>query len=66
MVWNQPFSGAKNEDLLDHLQEFEELCLGLVVLGMTQEALSWKLFSFSLTERPEQWYTRTIVNMNGD
>ena len=33
---------------------------------MTQKALSWKLFPFSLIERAEKWYTRTIGNMNGD
>ena len=49
-----------------HLQEFEELYMGLVILGMTQEALRWKLFPFSLIERAEQWYTRTIGNMSGD
>ena len=33
---------------------------------MTQEALRWKLFPFSLTERAEQWYTRMIGKMSGD
>ena len=33
---------------------------------MTQKALRWKLFPFSLTERVEQWYTRTIGSMCGD
>ena len=53
-------------DPYKHLQEFEELCSGLVILGMTQEALQWKLFPFSLIERAEQWYTRMIGNMSGD
>ena len=35
MVRKWPFSGAINEDPYDHLQEFEELGSGLVVLGMT-------------------------------
>ena len=33
---------------------------------MTQEAVRWKLFPFSLTVRAEQWYTRTIGSMCGD
>ena len=33
---------------------------------MTQEAVRWKLFPFSLTERAEQWYTRRIGSMCGD
>ena len=28
--------------------------------------MRWKLFPFSLTERAEQWYTRTIGSMSGD
>jgi hypothetical protein len=40
--------------------------LSLVIPDMTQEAMRWKLFTFSLTERAEQWYTRTIGNKTGD
>ena len=66
MVWKRPFSREIHEDPYEHLLEFEELCSCLEILGMTQEALWWKLFPFSLTERAEQWYTRTIENMSGD
>jgi hypothetical protein len=66
LVRKRPFSGEIHEDPYDHLQEFKELCLGLVILGMTQETLRWKLFPFSLIRRVEQWYTRTIGNMTGD
>jgi hypothetical protein len=66
MVRNRPFSGAINEDPYDHLREFEELCSCLVILGMTQETLWWKLFPFSLIERAEQWYTRMIGRMSSD
>jgi hypothetical protein len=66
MVRKRPFPGKISEDPYDHLQEFEELCSGLVVLGSTQLALQRKLFPFSLSEREEQWYTRTIGNMTGD
>ena len=38
MVWKRPFSGEIHEDPYEHLQEFEELYSGLVILGMTQEA----------------------------
>jgi hypothetical protein len=47
------------------LQEFEEQCSCLVIPSMTQETLRWKLISFSLIERAEQWYTRTIGSMSG-
>ena len=38
MVRKRPFSGEIHEDPYEHLQEFEELYSGLVILGMTQEA----------------------------
>ena len=66
MVQKRPFSREIHEDPYEHLLEFEELCSGLVVLGMTQEALWWKLFPFPLIERAEQWYTHTIWNMSSD
>jgi hypothetical protein len=64
MVRNWPFSGAIRDDPHDHLKEFEELCSCLVILGMTQETLRWKLFPFSLVDRVEQWYTRTIRSVD--
>ena len=66
MVQNRPFSGTISEDPGNHLKVFEELCSGLVIPDMRQEALRWKLFPFSLIESAEQWYTRTIGNMTGD
>ena len=39
MVRKRPFSGAINDDPLDHLREFEKLCSSLVIPGMTQEIL---------------------------
>ena len=35
MVRNRPFPGAINNDPHDHLEEFEQLCSYLVILGMT-------------------------------
>ena len=39
LVRKRPFSGEIHEDPYEYLQEFEELCSGLEILGMTQEAL---------------------------
>ena len=58
--------GFPLEKLLASHGSLDELCSGLEILGMTQKALRWKLFPFSLIERAEQWYTRTIGNMSGD
>ena len=46
MVRKRPFSGEIHEDPYEYLQEFEELCSGLEILGMKQEGLRWKLFPF--------------------
>ena len=66
MVWAQPFTGLENENPCHHLHEFEEMCSGLSILGMTQETLRWKLFSFSLSGKAKQWYTHAIESTNGE
>ena len=66
MVWAQPFTGLENENPCHHLHEFEEMCSGLSILGMTQETLRWKLFPFSFTGKAKQWYTFAIESTNGD
>ena len=65
MVRKRLFSRAIKDYPLDHLREFKKLCSSLVIPGMKQEALRWKLFPFSLIERAEQWYNSTIGNMRG-
>jgi len=60
MVRAQTFSGLENEDPEHHLQAFKELCSCLVIPGMSQESLRWKLFTFSLVGKAEQWYTHNV------
>jgi hypothetical protein len=43
------FSGASDENLYKHLQDFEELCATLMIPGMNHETIKWKTFPFSLT-----------------
>ena len=52
MVHAQSFSGRKDECPYAHLQTFEENCSLLIIPGMTQHTLRWKLFPFSLTGKP--------------
>ena len=66
MARNRPFFGTISEDPGNHLKVFEGLCSSLVIPSMTQEAVRWKLFPFSLKERAEQWYARTIGSMCGN
>ena len=60
MVWEQLFSGLDHENPHHHPRESEQLCSCLLILGMTQQTLKWKLFPFSLSERAKQWYAHTV------
>jgi hypothetical protein len=42
------FARGLDENLYKHLQDFEEICATLMILGMNHETLKWKAFSFSL------------------
>jgi hypothetical protein len=42
------FVGGLVENLYKHLQDFEEICTTLMILGMNHERLKWKTFPFSL------------------
>jgi hypothetical protein len=43
------FARDLDENPYKHLQDFEEICATLMILGMNHETLKWKAFSFSLT-----------------
>jgi hypothetical protein len=66
MIQEQSFSGEGDANPYSHLQEFEPTCACLRIVGMSNETLRWKLFSFSLTGKAKQWYNRTIESMQGD
>ena len=66
IVQAQTFFGLETEDPDIHLQVFEELCSCLVILGISQERLRWKLFPFSLVGKVEQWYTHNVRGMIQD
>ena len=65
MVQEQSFVGRDNENPYHHLLEFDELCSCLMISGMTQETLTWKLVPYSLMETVKQWYTH-VKSPNGD
>ena len=66
MVRAHSFSSRKDECPYAHLQAFEENCSLLIILGMTQHTLRWKLFLFSLTRDAKIWYSRTKGRVWGD
>ena len=66
MVCAQSFFGRKDECPYGHLQIFEENCSLLIIPGMTQHTLRWKLFLFSLMRESKIWYNRTARRVGGD
>ena len=66
MVRAQSFSGIEDECPYAHLQVFEENCSLLIIPGMTQNTLLWKLFPFSLTGGARLWYNRTTRGVGVD
>ena len=66
MVPAQSFSGKKDECPYAHLQTFEENCSLLIIPGMSQNTLRWKLFPFSLMGEAKFWYNRTARRVGGD
>ena len=51
MVRASPFCGKLNEDANAHLQNFLELCKTVTIRGVTADAISLRLFPFSLLGR---------------
>jgi hypothetical protein len=44
------FAGGLDENPYKHLQDFEEICATLMILGMNNETLKWMAFPFLLME----------------
>ena len=63
LIQEQSFSGEGDENPYSHLQEFEQACACLCIVGMSDETLRRKLFPFSLTGRAKHWYSQTIESM---
>jgi len=57
MVRELSFSRLSSENPDHHLREFEQLCSCFASASMKQDVLRWKLFSFSLKGKAEQWCT---------
>ena len=66
MVRAQSFAGIEDECPYAHLQVFEENCSLLIIPGMSQNTLRWKLFPFSLTGEAKFWYNRTARRVGRD
>jgi hypothetical protein len=59
------FTGGLDENTYKHMQDFEEICVTLMISGMNHETLKWKDFSFSLTGWAKQWYKLHVSSCHG-
>jgi hypothetical protein len=59
------FAGGLDENPYKHLQDFEEICVNLMILEMNHETLKWKVFPFSLTGWAKQWYKLHVSSCHG-
>jgi hypothetical protein len=59
------FAGGLAKNPYKHLQDFEEICVTLMISGMNHETLKWKVFRFSLTGWAKQWYKLHVSNCHG-
>jgi hypothetical protein len=65
LVRENSFTGTKEESPYNHLRRFEQVCLIIVIKGMNQQTLKWKLFPFSLVEGAKKWYYSPVGRMEG-
>ncbi len=58
------FCGKPNEDANAHSQQFLEICSTYTIKSVSPDAVSLRLFSFSLLGRAKQWFyaNRAAVN----
>jgi hypothetical protein len=59
------FAGGLDENPYKHLQDYEETCATLIILGMNHGTPKWKAFLFSLTGWVKQWYKLHVSSYHG-
>jgi hypothetical protein len=65
LVRENSFTGTKEESPYIHLRGFEQVCSIIVIEGMNQQTLKWKLFPFSLVGGVKKWYYSSVGSMEG-
>jgi hypothetical protein len=59
------FARGSGEYPYKHLQDFEELCVTLMIQGFNHETIKWKTILFSLTGWAKQSYKLHVCNYHG-
>jgi hypothetical protein len=65
MIRELNLAGGLDENTYKHLQDFEEICATLMILGMNHDTLKWKAFPFSLMGWTKQWYKLHVSSCHG-
>jgi hypothetical protein len=65
LVGELNFARGLDENPHKHLQDFEEICATLIMLGTNHETLKWKAFLFSLMGWAKQWYKLHASSCHG-
>jgi hypothetical protein len=64
MVQASQFCGKAHEDVSAHLQHFLKICNTFTIMGVTKDAILFRLFPFSLLGKAKQWfYTNKYRNI---
>ena len=50
------FDGLPSEDVLSYLEEFSDKCLAYQLIGISEEVMKMKYFSFALKDRAKEWF----------
>jgi len=66
MIQNLSFSGKEDENPYLHIRDFEQTCDCLRNEGISNKALCWKIFPFSLRGEARQWYSRKVSQQRGE
>jgi hypothetical protein len=65
LVRENSFAGTKEQSPYIHLRGFEQVFSIIVLDGMTQQTIKWKLFPFSLVGGAKKWYYSSVGSMEG-
>jgi hypothetical protein len=65
LVRENSFVGMKEESPYIHLRGFKQVCSIIIIEGMNQRTLKWKLFPFSLVRGAKKWYYSSVGSMDG-
>ncbi|CAA7028417.1 unnamed protein product [Microthlaspi erraticum] len=64
LVEQHQFRGLEEEQPIDHIEKFEEICATRRYSGVSEDYLKCTLFSFSLIEKAYKWMRGSSSRIN--